>query len=88
MNMVVWMLAGGILAGSATNSGFQRRAGHDGLDRHRRRGRVLRRKNRCADVHHCLRRSADFNSSALLFAAAVAAAFLAVGNLVHNRWGV
>ena len=30
----------------------------------------------------------DFSMSALLFAAAVAAAFLAVGNLVHERWGV
>ena len=30
----------------------------------------------------------DFSSSALLYAAAVAAAFLAVGNLVENRWGV
>jgi hypothetical protein len=30
----------------------------------------------------------DFSFSALLFAGAVAAAFLAVGNLVHDRWGV
>jgi uncharacterized membrane protein YeaQ/YmgE (transglycosylase-associated protein family) len=30
----------------------------------------------------------DFSSSALLVAAAVAAAFLGVGHLVHNRWGV
>jgi uncharacterized membrane protein YeaQ/YmgE (transglycosylase-associated protein family) len=32
--------------------------------------------------------SGDFSSLALLFAAAAAAAFLAVGNLVYNRWGV
>jgi uncharacterized membrane protein YeaQ/YmgE (transglycosylase-associated protein family) len=31
---------------------------------------------------------ADFSSTALLFAAVVAAAFLAVGNLVYHRWGV
>ena len=30
----------------------------------------------------------DFSLPALLIAAAVAAAFLAVGNLVHQRWGV
>ena len=30
----------------------------------------------------------DFSSSALVFAAAVAAASLAAGNLVYNRWGV
>jgi uncharacterized membrane protein YeaQ/YmgE (transglycosylase-associated protein family) len=29
-----------------------------------------------------------FSSSALIFAAGVAATFLAVGNLVYNRWGV
>jgi len=31
---------------------------------------------------------ADFSSSALVFAALVAAASLAAGNLVYNRWGV
>lgn len=30
----------------------------------------------------------DFSSSALLFAVAVAAAFLAAGNMVYKRWGV
>jgi uncharacterized membrane protein YeaQ/YmgE (transglycosylase-associated protein family) len=30
----------------------------------------------------------DFNTSALFFAAAVAAVFLSVGNLVYTRWGV
>lgn len=30
----------------------------------------------------------DFSMSALIFAGVVAAAFLAVGNLVQNRWGV
>lgn len=30
----------------------------------------------------------DFSMSALFFAAAVAAAFLFAGNLIHNRWGV
>jgi hypothetical protein len=30
----------------------------------------------------------DFSTPALFFAAAVAAAFLALGNLVYKRWGV
>lgn len=30
----------------------------------------------------------EFSVAALFFAAAVAAVFLAIGNLVHNRWGV
>ena len=30
----------------------------------------------------------DLNTAALFFAAAVAAGFLAVGNLIHNRWDV
>lgn len=29
-----------------------------------------------------------FNAPALLFAAIVAAAFLALGNFIHKRWGV
>jgi uncharacterized membrane protein YeaQ/YmgE (transglycosylase-associated protein family) len=32
--------------------------------------------------------SGDFSFLAMIFAAAVAAAFLAIGNLLHNRWGV
>jgi uncharacterized membrane protein YeaQ/YmgE (transglycosylase-associated protein family) len=31
---------------------------------------------------------ADFSSSALVFAALAAAAFLYAGNLIHDRWGV
>ena len=30
----------------------------------------------------------DFSAPALFFAAAVAAAFLAAGNLIYKRWGV
>jgi hypothetical protein len=30
----------------------------------------------------------DFSFFAVVVAAAIAAAFLAIGNLVHNRWGV
>jgi hypothetical protein len=30
----------------------------------------------------------DFSMVGLLFAAAVAAAFLAAGNFLYNRWGV
>jgi uncharacterized membrane protein YeaQ/YmgE (transglycosylase-associated protein family) len=30
----------------------------------------------------------DFSLPALIFAAAIAAAFIAIGNLMHNRWGV
>lgn len=32
--------------------------------------------------------AADFSLPALFFAAAIAAVFLAISNLVHNRWGV
>ena len=32
--------------------------------------------------------SGDFSVIALFYAAAVAAAFLVLGNMVHNRWGV
>ena len=31
---------------------------------------------------------ANFNSPALFFAAAIAASFLFVGSMVHDRWGV
>ena len=30
----------------------------------------------------------DFNAAALFFGAAIAAAFLFVGNVVHDRWGI
>ena len=30
----------------------------------------------------------EFSMPALLFAAAIAAAFVAAGNLIHKRWGV
>ena len=30
----------------------------------------------------------DFNASALFFAAAIAAAVLFAGNVVHDRWGI
>ena len=30
----------------------------------------------------------DFNASALFFAAAIAAAFLFMGKVVHDRWGI
>ncbi len=30
----------------------------------------------------------DFSAPALFYAAAAAAAFLVLGNMVHNRWGV
>jgi len=32
--------------------------------------------------------AAGFNSSSLIYASVVAAVFLAVGNVVYNKWGV
>ena len=89
MNIVLWMLAGGILGW----------VGYKFLDFNEGRGmmvsivigvvggffggKIVAPMFTTAAVV-----PADFSSSALFFAAAVAAAFLAVGNLVHNRWGV
>lgn len=89
MNIVMWVLAGGILgwAGCAY-WGFNQE-----------RGKIISMiigamggfvgGKMIAPMFTAVAAVPDaFSISALFFAAAVAAAFLAVGNLVHSRWGV
>ena len=89
MNIVIWLFAGGVLGW----------VGHAYLGFNEARGMIvsiiigavggLLGGNIVAPMFTAAAAvPADFNSSALFFAAAVAAALLAVGNLVYNRWGV
>lgn len=89
MNVVMWMLAGGILGW----------VGYKFLDFNEGRGMIvsiiigavggfLGGKIIAPMFTAAAAVPADFSASALFFAAAVAAAFLAAGNLIHNRWGV
>jgi uncharacterized membrane protein YeaQ/YmgE (transglycosylase-associated protein family) len=89
MNIVMWMLAGGILGW----------VGYSFLKFNEERGKIvsiiigtvgglLGGKIIAPMFITAAAVPDDFSVSALFFAAAVAAAFLAVGNLVHNRWGV
>jgi uncharacterized membrane protein YeaQ/YmgE (transglycosylase-associated protein family) len=89
MNIIVWMLAGGTLGWAACSYlGFNEERGMivsiiigalGGLAG----GKLIAPMFTAAEAV-----PGDFSFSALLFAGAVAAAFLAVGNLVHDRWGV
>ncbi len=89
MNVVMWMLAGGILGW----------VGYKFLDFNEGRGMIVSiiigavggffgGKIIAPMFTAAAAVPADFSASALFFAAAVAAAFLAAGNLIHNRWGV
>jgi uncharacterized membrane protein YeaQ/YmgE (transglycosylase-associated protein family) len=89
MNIVIWMLAGGILGW----------AGFSFLDFNEWRGLKVSIAIGAAGgffggqmIAPMFTSAAavpgDFSSSALLFAVALAAAFLAAGNLVYHRWGV
>lgn len=89
MNIVMWVLAGGILGWIA----FQF------LDWNGGRGLIVSivigavggfvGGNVIAPMFSAVAAvPASFSSSALLYAAAVAAAFLFAGNLIHDRWGV
>jgi len=88
MNIAIWILAGGILGwvGYAFLGYNAERAkmvpiligaagGFFG-------GKVI------APLFTAIAVPANFSMVALLFAAAVAAAFLAAGNFLYNRWGV
>ena len=83
MNIVVWMLAGATLGWAAyLFLGFRAFSivvaaigGYFG-------GQVV------APLFTAAALPGDFSLSALPFAAAVAAAFLTVGNMVYERWGV
>jgi len=89
MNIVLWMLAGGILGWL----GFAR------LDYNIGRGMLVSVAIGVAGgfiggkiIAPMFTAAAavpgDFSTSALFFAAAVAAAFLFAGNQIHDRWGV
>jgi len=89
MNIILWMLAGGTLGWAGCSFlGFNEERGPmvsiiigalGGLAG----GKLIAPMFTAAQAV-----PGDFSFSALLFAGAVAAAFLAVGNLVHERWGV
>ncbi len=89
MNIVMWMLAGGILGW----------VGHAFLGFNEERGMVVSAiigtvgglfggKLIAPMFTAAAAVPETFSLSALFFAAAVAAAFLAIGNLVGKRWGV
>jgi len=89
MNIVMWMLAGGVLGW----------VGYKFFDFNEGRGMMVSviigivggffgGKIVAPMFTAAAAVPANFSLSALFFAAAVAAAFLAVGNLVYNRWGV
>jgi uncharacterized membrane protein YeaQ/YmgE (transglycosylase-associated protein family) len=89
MNIVIWMLAGGILGW----------VGYAFLGFNEERGMVVSAiigtvgglfgGKLIAPMFTAAAAVPEaFSLSALFFAAAVAAAFLAVGNLVGKRWGV
>lgn len=88
MNLLIWMLAGGIVGG----------ASYSFLHYNEARGRNisiligaaggLLGGKMIAPLFIAAGAPGDFSLAALLFAAAAAAACLALGNLVQNRWGV
>ena len=89
MNIVMWMLTGGVVGW----------AGYSFLGFNEKRGMLASiiigtvggffGGNMIAPMFVAAAAlPGDFISSALFFAAAVAAAFLALGNLVYDRWRV
>jgi uncharacterized membrane protein YeaQ/YmgE (transglycosylase-associated protein family) len=88
MNIAIWMLAGAILGW----------VGYSFLGFNEARGKLVSiiigavggffGGQMVAPMFTAAAVPSDFSLSALFFAAAVAAAFLALGNLVHRRWGV
>ena len=88
MNIALCMLAGGILGW----------LGYTYLGYNEKRGRIMSivigatggffGGKMLAPMFTAAAAPGDVSVGALFFAAAVAAAFLAIGNLVENRWGV
>jgi uncharacterized membrane protein YeaQ/YmgE (transglycosylase-associated protein family) len=88
MNIAVWMLAGAIVGW----------LGYSILGFNEARGKMVSivigaiggvvGGNLVAPMFGAAAAPGGFSFLALVFAAAIAATFLAVGNLVHNRWGV
>jgi uncharacterized membrane protein YeaQ/YmgE (transglycosylase-associated protein family) len=88
MNIALWMLSGAIVGW----------LGYSVLGFNEARGKMVSivigaiggivGGNLVAPMFTAAAAPGDISFLALIFAAAVAAAFLAIGNLVHNRWGV
>lgn len=89
MNIVIWMLAGGVLGwvGYAF-LGFNEERGRMVSIIIGAAGGITGGKLIAPMFISAAAVPADFSMPALFFAAAAAAAFLAAGNLVYNRWGV
>jgi uncharacterized membrane protein YeaQ/YmgE (transglycosylase-associated protein family) len=89
MNIVVWMLAGGILGWvGCAFLGFNEERGMVVSVIIGTVGGLFGGKLIAPMFTAAAAVPEAFSLSALLFAAAVAAAFVAVGNLVGKRWGV
>lgn len=89
MNIVAWMLAGGILGWVGFKFvGFNEERGMVVAIIIGAVGGILGGEMIAPMFTSAAAAPEAFSLSALFFAAAVAAAFLAVGNLVGKRWGV
>ena len=88
MNIAIWMLAGVALGW----------IGYSVLGFNEERGRLVSivigaiggivGGKLVAPVFTTIAATGEFSMPALIIAATVAATFLAIGNLVHNQWGV
>jgi uncharacterized membrane protein YeaQ/YmgE (transglycosylase-associated protein family) len=88
MNIAVWMLSGAIVGWLAYSVlGFNEARGKMVSIVIGAIGGVVG-GNLVAPMFAAAAAPGDFSFFALVVAAAIAAAFLAIGNLVHNRWGV
>jgi uncharacterized membrane protein YeaQ/YmgE (transglycosylase-associated protein family) len=88
MNIAIWMLCGAIVGW----------VGYSVLGYNEARGKMVSivigaiggvvGGNLVAPMFITSSAPGEFSLPALIFAAAIAATFVAVSNLVHNRWGV
>lgn len=89
MNIVIWMLAGGALGWVAhAYLGFNEGRGRMVAIVIGAVGGMIGGKLVAPMFGAAAAAVGDFSTMALIFAVAVAAVFLYVGNLVHERWGV
>lgn len=89
MNFIMWILAGGILGWvSYSYMGFNEGRGMIASSVIGAIGGVVGGEMIAPMFTAAVAVPGDFSTSALFFAATVAAAFLFAGNLVHHRWGV
>lgn len=89
MNLVLWMMAGGILGwGGYSILHFNEGRGPMVSVLIGALGGIFGGKVIAPAFTAAMEMPGAFNASALIFAVAAASAFLALGNLVHKRWGV